>query len=414
MDAFIGGAHAVPGSRHRERRHAPDGVILTRRTLLRGAARVGAALAAGPAWADALGLPYTVCTTGGGLRQVTLRSPQSAPVAMLHPDSLARFVDPLSIPESAHGELARPIRCTPTQDYGGAIALPCARPGPACIAICRQRAFWGYNGLLPGPTLETRTGQPLLIESSNELPSQHLLPIDHSLHGAGRELPEVRAVVHVHGARVPPKGDGYPDHWYTSGKSAIYRYPNSQDATALWYHDHAMGIERLNVYAGLFGAFLIRDEFEESLHLPRGEHGKSHCLYPTGNPRPTDSSTILPPGCPRSPWVSEVYGDVVLMNGKVAPYLEVEPRPYRFRMVNASNARFYYIALSDSSPLQQIGVRPGSVAAARSQAKHHDGARGARGCGDRFRQARRQDGVARARAMELMQFRVAPRDAKPR
>ena len=63
----------------------------------------------------------------------------------------------------------------------------------------------------------------------------------------------MRAVVHVHGAKTPPESDGYPEDWYVPGKSVTYRYPNEQEPATLWYHDHAMGINRLNIYAGLFG-----------------------------------------------------------------------------------------------------------------------------------------------------------------
>ena len=88
----------------------------------------------------------------------------------------------------------------------------------------------------------------------------HLFPVDHTLCGTGADRPEVRTVPHLHGARVPPDSDGYPEHWFTPGGSAALPLPNRQDATTLWYHDHAIGIERLNQGAGLFGAFIIRDD----------------------------------------------------------------------------------------------------------------------------------------------------------
>ena len=112
--------------------------------------------------------------------------------------------------------------------------------------------------------MEARQGQPIRVEWANQLPERHFLPIDHKLCGAERDHPEVRTVVHLHGGRVPPESDGYPESWYSSGKSATYLYPNGQDAAMLWYHDHAMGIERLNIYAGLFGAYLLR----ETLKMP--------------------------------------------------------------------------------------------------------------------------------------------------
>ena len=76
-------------------------------------------------------------------------------------------------------------------------------------------------------------GEGLLIEWANELPDKHFLPIDHSLHGAEASNPKVRGVVHVHGAKVPPEYDGYPEDWYVPGKSRTYFYPNQQDAAML-------------------------------------------------------------------------------------------------------------------------------------------------------------------------------------
>ena len=106
-----------------------------------------------------------------------------------------------------------------------------------------------------------------------------------------------------------------------------------------------MGIERLNQYAGLFGMYLVRDDVEDALGLPGGRHeiplvlfdrlfdAEGQLLYPTS-------------GAPDAPWISELYGDALLVNGKLYPYLEVEPRAYRFRVVNASNARFYLLSLA--------------------------------------------------------------------
>src|SRR5262249_5798406 len=130
--------------------------------------------------------------------------------------------------------------------------------------------FWSFGSTFPGPTIEVRRGHPIQIEWINQLPLHHFLPIDHTIHGAEAELPEVRTVVHVHGAKVPADSDGYPEHWFTRGKSRVYSYPNDQDAATLWYHDHTMGINRLNVYAGLMGLYVIRDEVEDALRLPQG------------------------------------------------------------------------------------------------------------------------------------------------
>jgi len=132
--------------------------------------------------------------------------------------------------------------------------------------------FWGFESSFPGPTIESQSGRGMLVEWVNELPTSHFLPIDHNIHGAEADKPEVRAVVHMHGAKTFPESDGYPEDWYVPGKSAAYHYPNEQDAALLWYHDHALGINRLNVFAGLFGLFIIRDSAEDALNLPRGKY----------------------------------------------------------------------------------------------------------------------------------------------
>ncbi len=189
---------------------------------------------------------------------------------MLHPERLAQFVDPLPIPAVLRSAEARPDPEHPGRQIGfHRIAMR-----ESWTSVHRDLPpthFWGYDGKLPGPTIEVRSGEPLLIEWANELPTRHFLPIDHTLHGAEPALPDVRAVVHVHGARVPPESDGFPEHWSIPGGSALYRYPNVQEAATLWYHDHTMGLERLNVYAGLLGAFIVRDAVEDALRLPSGE-----------------------------------------------------------------------------------------------------------------------------------------------
>lgn len=324
--------------------------------MLRGVA-LGAALAARSALAESLKLPVQAFCTGGGLRKVVLRKPGPPRVPMLHPERLARFVDPLPIPT-----VARSVESRPDPDHPGSklpfYRLPIREAWTQVHRDLAPTRFWGYDGKLPGPTLEVHRGQPVLVEWPNELPQQHIMPIDHTLHGAGRDVPEVRTVVHVHGARVPPEADGYPESWYVPGKSAAYRYPNQQDAATLWYHDHAMGIERLNVYAGMFGLFLVRDEAESALRLPSGEIEIP--LLISDRQLTADGQLYYPVSdMAESPWVSEVYGDVVLMNGKITPYLDVEPRSYRFRIVNASNARFYYLSLSEDALLQQIGSDQG-------------------------------------------------------
>ena len=277
---------------------------------------------------------------------------------LIDPDKLAAFVDALPIPE-----VAKPAGTHP----GAKGSVPFYRiPIQEFFAkVHRDVAptrFWGYRKSVPGPTIEARSGSEIAIEWPNLLPQRHFLPIDHNLMGAEKDVPESRTVVHVHGAKVPPESDGWPMDWYSPGKSATYRYPNRQEAALLWYHDHAMGINRLNICAGMAGLFVIRDSFEDSLNLPKGEFEVPLVLM--DRMFRADGQIYYPVGQFRgSPWVPEYMGNATLINGKLLPYLEVQPRKYRFRLLNASNARFYFLTLDDGAPLQQIGSDQGLLGA---------------------------------------------------
>jgi spore coat protein A, manganese oxidase len=276
-------------------------------------------------------------------------------------NSLARFVDPLPVPAILKASGTRPSPDAPS------VEIPYYRVAMGALESKVHRdvkptRLWGFGESSPGPTFETRSGEPLLVEWANELPTAHFLPIDHKVHGAGTDTPDVRAVTHLHGAKAPAKSDGYPEDWLVPGKSAIYYYPNQQDAAMLWYHDHTLGITRLNMYAGLFGSFIVRDGFEDGLGLPRGKYEIPLTIYDRSFDHEGQLYYPVSPD-PEAPWVSEVFGDAILVNGKMFPYLEVEPRKYRFRVLNASNARFYHLAFSNGQEFHQIGTDLGLLPA---------------------------------------------------
>ena len=281
--------------------------------------------------------------------------------AALNPDTLAKFVDPLPVPGIAKAAGWRAAPGNPS------VKVPYFRVAMQEIEYQLHRdlppaRLWTYGGSSPGPTFETRSGSGLFVEWPNELPPRHFLPIDHSLHGAETDKPEVRGIVHIHGAKAPPESDGYPEDWYTPGKSRTYFYPNRQEAAILWYHDHTMGINRLNIYAGMFGLFLIRDEIEDSLKLPGGPFEIP--LVICDRFLRQDGQLDYPvSGDPAHPWVPEVFGNVMMVNGKAFPYLDVEPRPYRFRVLNAANGRFFHLSLSSGQPFHQIGADQGLLPA---------------------------------------------------
>jgi len=236
--------------------------------------------------------------------------------------------------------------------------------------------LWTYNGSFIGPQFEVRTGQPITVMWENELPDRHFLPIDHTIHGAESSMPEVRTVVHLHGAKVLADSDGHPDAWFTNSfaktgprfSTRVYHYPNDQAAMHLWYHDHAVGITRLNFHTGLVGLYFVRDEVDDALPIPKGKYEMPLVLmdrlfnadgsfdYPMQDP---GVSPPIPPV-----WIPEFFGDTGLVNGKVMPFLKVEPRKYRFRMLNACNARFLHLTLATadgktSLPFFQIGADQG-------------------------------------------------------
>lgn len=288
------------------------------------------------------------------------RGAAAAPI-VLDPNQLTKFVDRLPIPPRAQSIGTR------SSPHDPAKRIPYYRLAmrPVESKIHRDvpaTRFWGFDSTSPGPTIETRRGHPLFVEWINDLPREHFLPIDHSLHGAGPGIPDVRTIIHLHGGRVPPDSDGYPERWFTRGGKSISFYPNDQDATLLWYHDHAMAITRLNMLAGLFGLYLIRDDVEDALDLPKGKYEIPVILYDRTVRR--DGQLYYPvSGDPKRLWVPEFFGETILVNGKLFPYLDVEPRKYRLRVLNASNSRFYYLSLSNGMPMWQIGSDQGLLAA---------------------------------------------------
>jgi spore coat protein A, manganese oxidase len=205
--------------------------------------------------------------------------------------------------------------------------------------------LWGYEGQYPGPTIEALRGRPIVVRWENRLPARHLFAVDSRIHGAMPPAPAVRTVPHLHGSRTRSLSDGLPERWFTPGAAAEYSYPNDQPAATLWYHDHAVGITRLNVYAGLSGFYLLRDDHERVLGLPSGKYEvplliQDRTLDDQGQlvyaPSFEDGSR---PGA--GAWAPEFFGDIAVVNGAIYPYLEVEPRAYRLRILNGANARFF-------------------------------------------------------------------------
>jgi FtsP/CotA-like multicopper oxidase with cupredoxin domain len=274
--------------------------------------------------------------------------------------------------------------------------------------------LYGYNlnGLgasWPARTIEARQNIATTAIYTNSLVNTHLqslLSVDQTLHWAdplgtttrnncvnGPPLAEpctepytgpVPAVVHLHGAEVLSQYDGHPDAWFTPGEarkgpgfvSNTYNYGNTQEATTLWYHDHALGVVRSNVYAGLAGFYLIRDGRDTGLAsnpigLPAGAQEQELLLqdrqFDTNGQLyfPDSDNAANLNGPPSSPdkhpyWIPEFFGDVITVNGKAWPVMDVQPRRYRFRFVNGSNARFYTMQMFNQAGLDMhVNGAPG-------------------------------------------------------
>lgn len=262
--------------------------------------------------------------------------------------------------------------------------------------------LWGYKvdnrpPFYPGFTVEAHRYCPTTITYVNDLPfpaDSHLEPlltIDQTIHWAdplkqmGSFAPfkgPIPTVTHLHGGENPSAFDGGPNQWFTrngihgkgyatlkptAANSAVYRYPNQQEATMLLFHDHTLGITRINVFAGLVTGYIIRDQFDTGLpdnplRLPSGQQEvelilqdrqfdtNGQLLFPDGSPANNPTGLNGPPPNPSVHpfWIPEFFGDVVVVNGKSWPFLNVEPRRYRFRFINGANARFFRMRLVDA------------------------------------------------------------------
>ncbi len=299
----------------------------------------------------------------------------------------------------------------------------------------------------PAFTIEATHGRAVQVEWINDLVDAggnflpHILPVDQTLHWAnppggkkGRNMRgtdpspymgPVPIVTHVHGAHTYEQFDGYPEAWYLPaarnirGKyahtgtfydafvkkyklawdpgTAVFRYPNDQRATTLWYHDHTLGMTRLNVYAGPAGFFLIRggpedrnlgyvapgvgdDPLGEYTETPiviqdRSFNADGSLFYPGTRAffEGLDPSQLQIPFIPDfacngrsdiSPiWNPEFFGNMMVVNGFTWPFLEVQQRRYRFRFLNGCNSRFLILKFDNGQKFYQIGTEGGFLPA---------------------------------------------------
>jgi FtsP/CotA-like multicopper oxidase with cupredoxin domain len=222
---------------------------------------------------------------------------------------------------------------------------------------------WSYGGqTYLGPTMEAHTETPTQLVFRNNL-GKHLFAddVDPSLDGASEEdrtKPPVS--VHLHGAVTRPEMDGHPEDSFLPGTSKTYRHENPQQAANLWYHDHAMGITRLNVVAGLAGMYFLRDKFDtgtssNTLGLPSGDYEVPLIL---ADRRFHDDGSLnfrTVRYVPQGHWEGGQIGDRMTVNGVVSPYFPVARGRYRFRVLNASNVRTYHLYFANRMPFWVVG-----------------------------------------------------------
>ncbi|CAK7326711.1 unnamed protein product [Dovyalis caffra] len=210
------------------------------------------------------------------------------------------------------------------------------------------------NATVPGPTIEALHGIDTFVKWQNHLPPNHILPWDPTIPTAQPAAENgIPTVVHLHGGIGEPESDGHAHSWFTRRFKEVgptwtkreYHYRNFQQPGNLWYHDHTMGLTRVNLLAGLIGAYIIRDlDVEAPLRLPNGEEFDRTLMVFDRSFR-TDGSIYMnstgnnPSIHPQ--WQPEYFGDAIIVNGKAWPRLTVRRRKYRFRIINASNARFF-------------------------------------------------------------------------
>src|SRR6266700_1508149 len=287
---------------------------------------------------------------------------------------LAPFADALPVPQ----------RLVATQQ-NGRLSVPIRAGGHRFHRDLPESAIWGYDGMVPGPTIEAERGQPVTVQWRNEL--DRALPVvvttapvaaDASgvpvqcVPGLSGGTPDQNAaalaghtVVHLHGALTPASYDGWAENLFAPGQDAVFHYPMDQRAALLWYHDHVMGVTRFGVYAGLAGLWIIRDQRERELGLPEGPPFEMPLLIQDRNFGLDEAGRLTGQLVHKTdPEVMEAFSPFTVVNGKVWPLLEVQPVTYRFRVLNGSNARTYrLVLLRDGEPelhrITQIGTDHG-------------------------------------------------------
>ena len=206
-----------------------------------------------------------------------------------------------------------------------------------------KTTLFGYNGSVPGPTIQATQGRQVVVRHMNALPAQH--PILGYTPWTS---------VHLHGSASLPQYDGYASDVTmpvggtredgsvcAEGEYKDYHYPNHQQARTLWYHDHGVHHTAENAYHGLAGMYTMYDAEERALPIPKGKYDVPLIVGDAMFQAPfTDAN-----GVKRAPLLFSLdnqsghWGNVIWVNGTPWPLMKVEPRKYRFRVLVASISR---------------------------------------------------------------------------
>ena len=336
-----------------------------------------------------------------------LGMPSSSAVAAFPPGT----IDPTTIPQWVNTLTSPPPVYVPTKVYDVQQNLirhdytvdMTAFDQQVLPAPLPKTHVWGYGGEAkdaltgapkgyvrnsPAPSFEAIRGIPNQVRWQNKISEPYMFCVDPTLHWAdpnGMGMPMAPfdpcppgysdaqsiapLVPHLHGGEVESTSDGNPDTWFTfDGKTgpqysslpgalpgeAIFYYPNEQPATTLWYHDHGLGVTRINVMSGLAGFYMLRDPSDPVAPLlPSGQYEMPLAIqdriFKTDGNFWYDNVGLNVDMHPY--WMPEFFGNTIMVNGLVWPKMNVDQGWYRFRLLDGSNARFYSLSFKAQSPL---------------------------------------------------------------
>ncbi|KAI5820067.1 oxidase cueO precursor [Pyronema omphalodes] len=190
----------------------------------------------------------------------------------------------------------------------------------------------GYNGTAPGPTFRLTRGRETLVRFINEYNNN--------------------SAIHLHGSQSRAPFDGWAEDTIAPGQFKDYYFPNSQRGRTMWYHDHAMHITAVNAYFGQAGFYIIHDPVEEARYrLPSGKYDIPLML--ASKRYQANGDLFSPAGETQS-----LFGDVIEVNGQPWPFLRVEPRKYRFRLLDSAISRAFrlHLELDNSTTIVPMTV----------------------------------------------------------